>query len=70
MNFVLKVYVLFLKDGLERKENQQCENEEEEGKKSYEVKKYEVDVLHADKLESLLQVDSIVFDGFAETCPN
>ena len=30
---------------------------------------YEVDVLH-DKLESLLQVDSIIFYEFCLTCPN
>ena len=29
----------------------------------------EVDVLHADKNESLLQVDSINFDGFGQACP-
>ena len=31
---------------------------------------YAVDNLHADKHESLLQVDSIIFDGFGQTCPN
>ena len=31
---------------------------------------YEVDVLHADKHESLLQVDSIIFDGFGQAYPN
>ena len=31
---------------------------------------YEVDVLNADKHESLLQVDSIIFDGFGQACPN
>ena len=30
---------------------------------------YEVDVLHADKHESLSQVDAIVFDGVGQTCP-
>ena len=30
---------------------------------------YEVDLLHADKHESLLQVDSIIFDGFGQACP-
>ena len=30
---------------------------------------YEVDVLHAGKHESLLQVDSIIFVGFSQTCP-
>ena len=30
---------------------------------------YEVDVLHADKHESLLQVDSIIYGGFGEACP-
>ena len=30
---------------------------------------YEVDVLHADKHESLLQVDSITFNGFGPACP-
>ena len=30
---------------------------------------YEVDVLHADKHESLLQVDIIIFDGFDQACP-
>ena len=29
----------------------------------------EVNVLHADKHESLLQVDSIIFDKFGQTCP-
>ena len=27
-------------------------------------------VLHADKPESLFQVDSIIFDGFDQACPN
>ena len=32
---------------------------------------HEVDIfLHADKLESLLQVDSIIFDGFGQACTN
>ena len=30
---------------------------------------YEVDVLCADKQESLLQVDSIIFDEFGQACP-
>ena len=30
---------------------------------------YEVDVVHANKHESLLQVDSIIFDGFGQACP-
>ena len=30
---------------------------------------YEVDVLYADKHKSLLQVDSIIFDGFGQACP-
>ena len=30
----------------------------------------EVNVLHADKHESLLQVDSIIFDGFAQAFSN
>ena len=30
---------------------------------------YEVDVLHADKRESLLRVDSIIFNGFGQACP-
>ena len=30
---------------------------------------YEVDVLHADKHEGILQVDSIIFDGFGQACP-
>ena len=29
---------------------------------------YEVDVLHVDKPESLLQVDTIIFDGFGQAC--
>ena len=29
-----------------------------------------MDNLHADKHESLLQVNSIIFDGFGQTCPN
>ena len=29
----------------------------------------EVDFLHADKHESLLQVDSIIIDGFGQVCP-
>ena len=31
---------------------------------------YEVDVLHADKHECLLKVDSIIFYGFGQACPN
>ena len=31
---------------------------------------FEVDVLHADKHENLLQVDSTIFDGFGQACPN
>ena len=31
---------------------------------------YIVDILHADKGESFLQVDSIIFDGFDQACPN
>ena len=31
---------------------------------------FEVDVLHADKYENLLQVDSIIFDWFGQACPN
>ena len=31
---------------------------------------FEVDVLHADKYESLLQLDSIIFDGFCQAFPN
>ena len=30
---------------------------------------YEVDDLRADKHGSVLQVDSIIFDGFGQTCP-
>ena len=30
---------------------------------------YEVEVLYADKHESFLQVDSIIFDGFGQACP-
>ena len=30
---------------------------------------YEAYVSHADKNESLSQVDNIVFDGFRQTCP-
>ena len=30
---------------------------------------YEADVLHADRHESLLQVDNIIFDGFGQGCP-
>ena len=30
---------------------------------------YEVDVLNADKHESLLQDDNIIFDGFGQACP-
>ena len=30
---------------------------------------YEVDVLQADKHERLLQIDSIIFDGFGQACP-
>ena len=29
-----------------------------------------IDILHADKHESLLQADSIIFDGFGQACPN
>ena len=29
-----------------------------------------IDILHADKHESLLQVDSIIFDRFGQACPN
>ena len=28
-----------------------------------------VDVLHTDKHESILQVDSIIFDGLGQACP-
>ena len=38
----------------------------------YDLKKelsYEVDGLHAEKHESLLQIDSIIFDGFGQACP-
>ena len=31
---------------------------------------YEVDVLYADKHESLVQVDSTIFNWFAQACPN
>ena len=31
---------------------------------------HEVDVLHNDKLDSLLQVDNTLFDGFGQACPN
>ena len=31
---------------------------------------YEVDILHADKHGSLIQVDSIIFDGLDLACPN
>ena len=31
---------------------------------------YEVDVLRADKHECLLKVDSIIFYGFGQACPN
>ena len=31
---------------------------------------YEVNVLHANKHESFLQVDSIIFDGFGQACPS
>ena len=31
---------------------------------------YEVDDLHADKHDSLLQDDSIIFDGFGQACSN
>ena len=31
---------------------------------------YEVDVLHTDKHENLVQVISIIFDGFGHACPN
>ena len=31
---------------------------------------YAVDNLHPDKHESLLQVNSIIFDGFGQACPN
>ena len=30
---------------------------------------YEADVLHADKHESLSQVDTVIFDGVGQTCP-
>ena len=30
---------------------------------------YEADVLHADRNESLLQVDNIICDGFGQGCP-
>ena len=30
---------------------------------------YEVDVLHADKHESIILVDSIIFDGLGQACP-
>ena len=30
---------------------------------------FEVDVVHADKHESLLHVDSIIFDGVGQACP-
>ena len=40
------------------------------GQKGCQVKKHEVDVLHTDKHESLLRVDCIVFNGFAQTCSN
>ena len=30
---------------------------------------YEVDVLHNDRDEYLLQVKSIIFDGFGQACP-
>ena len=29
----------------------------------------EADVLHADRHESVLQVDNIIFDGFGQGCP-
>ena len=29
-----------------------------------------MDNLHPDKHESLLQVNSIIFDGFGQACPN
>ena len=31
---------------------------------------YEVNVLHCNKHESFLQVDSIIFDGFGQACPS
>ena len=31
---------------------------------------YEAYVLHADKHEILLQINSIIFDGFGQACPN
>ena len=31
---------------------------------------YEVDVVHANKHENLLQIDSIIFDGFGQGFPN
>ena len=31
---------------------------------------YRVDAVHADEHENLLQVDSIIFDGFNQACPN
>ena len=30
---------------------------------------YEADVLHADRRESLLQVDTFLFDAFGQGCP-
>ena len=30
---------------------------------------YEADVLHADRRESLLQVDTFIFDVFGQGCP-
>ena len=34
------------------------------------VLRYEVDILHADKHESLLQVDNIIFEWFGQAYPN
>ena len=31
---------------------------------------YEVDILHADKHESILQIDSFIFDGFGQARPD
>ena len=31
---------------------------------------YEVDVLHSDKYKCLLQVETIIFDGVGQACPN
>ena len=69
MDFVLKVYLSFLKDGSEKKKSRMWKWRGR-GQKGCKVKKHDVDVLHTDKHESLLQVDSIVFNGFAQTCSN